>query len=424
LLQLTLGCLAIALPGAYDIPTYASALTQLPRYAVVFVAGGVLMLLSSVAKIHWPGPVPVILAVLGGLPVVGLSVVVLFRSGLWAAPILGFVLAVGVLVDAVRGSPAVKTRWTTVPSIAVAAAVGAGAYGVLGLIAPHTVPVAPRSWLAAIHLPLSIAMLAAPVLLILGWVFPRIRAATQTAAAIPLGVLAVGLALTGRWPGVMIYGVPAAFLAAEPLLQRMMERRVAERHAAPHIVARFEVATEATAWGFVVMLALAGTLAQPVEERLALAVLVLLTSAFTISWYHLRSLSGSRMQQTVIGVAVYSFLGALLVQVTGGTRSPYFFVYTLPIIALAWTRAPQTIVVPLAIPLAAMLTEVTIGLRAGGAQIGALPGSCSSLDFPTCWPAATSTSSTGYARRTCGCRRSWTTWPKGWWLSTPRAVSR
>lgn len=338
----------------------------------MLVAGGVLMLLSGVAKIHWPGPVPVVLAALGGLPLVGLSFVVLLRSGLWAAPILGITLAIGVLVDAVRRAPAAETRWNTIPSIAAAAAVGTGAYGVLGLLAPHTVPVAPASWLAAIHRPLSLAMLGAPALLILGWVLPHIRAATQIAAAIPLGILAVGLAFTGRWPGVVVYGVPAVFLAAQPLLQRMMDRRVAERHAEPPASARFEVATEAAVWGFVVMMALVGIVAQAPEERLALAVLTLITSAFTVSWYHLRSLRVSRMQQTVIGVAVYSFLGAVLVQVTGGMRSPYFFVYTLPIIAIAWTRAPKAIIVPLAIPLAALLLETVLGLRAGASPIGAM----------------------------------------------------
>ncbi|MDR7422831.1 MAG: HAMP domain-containing sensor histidine kinase [Armatimonadota bacterium] len=362
ILEIALGCLALAAPHSFEA-AYPEMITRLVRYAMAFVTGGVLVLLSFAARNRLPGPLAVGLAVLGALPLVVMSAALIARAGLWLAPITGLALGLGVIADAFRRADPEADEVQAagpVPTLAPVVAAVTAVFGAQALLAPHTLRVPPASWLGAAREPLGAALVAGAAVLAVGWVVPRLRAASQVLGALPLLVVAAGLVPVGRWPGTLAYGLLGVALAAEPVLHRLLRRRIEERAEEPRAIADYEVATESAAWGFVVLIALAGSVGTDVENRLALAVLALATSLFTIYWFHVRSVRGAGLSRTVTGVSIYSFLVALLVALTGGMRSPYFFVYTLPIIALAWTRAPQTIIVPLAIPLAAVLTETVL----------------------------------------------------------------
>jgi two-component system phosphate regulon sensor histidine kinase PhoR len=361
-LEIALGCLALAVPHSFEA-AYPEAITRLTQYAMVFVMGGVLALLSFAARNRWPAPLAVGLAVLGALPLLGMSAAVVAGGGPWLAPITGLALGLGMVVDAFRRAgpePTADQAARPVPTLAAVVAAVTAVFGVQALFLAHTLRISPASWLGAAREPLGAALLAGAVALAVGWVVPRLRAASQVLGALPLLVVAAGLIPVGRWPGTLAYGLLGAALAAEPALHRVLRQRIAERAEESRAVADYEVATETAAWGFVTLIALAGIVGTDGENRLALAVLALVTSLFTIYWFHLRSVRGAGLSRTITGVSIYSFLVAFLVALTGGMRSPYFFVYTLPIIALAWTRAPQTIIVPLAIPLAAVLTETAL----------------------------------------------------------------
>jgi signal transduction histidine kinase len=374
ILEIALGCLALAAPHSFEA-AYPQAITRLTRYAMVLVVGGVLVLLSFAARNRRPGPIAVGLAVLGALPLLGMSVAIIARGGLSLAPIVGLALGLGIVADAVRrADPGADEEGAArpVPTLAVVVAASTAVFGAQALLLPHTLRIPPASWLGAAREPLAAALLAGAAVLAAGWVVPRVRAASQVLGALPLLVVAAGLVPIGRWPGTLAYGLLGAALAAEPVLYRVLHRRIAERAAEPRAVGDYEGATETAAWGFVILIALAGSVGTDGENRLALAVLALVTSLFTIYWFHVRSVLGAGLSRTIAGVSIYSFLVAVLVALTGGMRSPYFFVYTLPIIALAWTRAPQTIVVPLAIPLAAVLTETVLAWTGRAEPVGVL----------------------------------------------------
>jgi PAS domain S-box-containing protein len=362
-LEIAIGCLALAAPDSFTT-AYPESTMRLVRIAMVFVAGGVFVLLSFAARNRWPAPFAVGLAVLGAAPLIGASAVVFSRGGLSLGPVAGLAMGFGVIVDALRradpsgveGQAGPRPVPTLTPTVAVIAAV----FAAQALAAPGTLRVPVDSWLYAWRHPLTVGALAAVLLTAVGWRLPRLRSASQALAAVPLLIVAASLLPVGRWPGSVVYGLLALALAFEPVLYRALQRRVAERRQEPHAVGDYEIATETAAWGAVLLIALAGSVAPTVENRLALAVLALATSLFTIYWFHVRSVRGAGLARTIAGVSAYSFLVAFLVALTGGMRSPYFFVYTLPIIALAWTRAPDAIVVPLAIPLAAVLTETVL----------------------------------------------------------------
>jgi PAS domain S-box-containing protein len=362
-----IGILAIAAPGTFDPRRYGDAIVLLPRYAVWFVVGGVVTLTSFATRARRPGWIPLTLAALGGLPMLGLGVAAVARGGPWPAPVIALLLGVSIPVDAAR-TPARRDGREPASSLAVLVAASTLVYAVWMVGQPSALRLPASAWVAGITRPLAAAMAVGVIALLVGWRVPGARAATQMLAAAPLLVLAAGFAWIGRWPGAVAYGIFAVGLAGEPRLRAALDRRVAERRDEPKVVADYEVATEGAAWGFVVMAALAGSAERSLESRQALAVLTLVSSLFTIYWFHFRSVREARLARTVAAIAVYSALVAFLVTVTGGMRSsPYFFVYTLPIIALAWTRAPETIVVPLAIPLATILTETVMALRTGGA---------------------------------------------------------
>lgn len=365
IIEFAIGYLAMALPRTFDAPAYSRGLAWLPRYASLFIAGGILTLLSYATKHRWPRVVPVALAVPGVLPLALLSAAIMWHARIWPATTLGLLFGAGVIVDAVRPLARPEGRWSHVPTIAVVAGLVTIGQGFLGFVTPASMRVPHTALLGTHRVVASVLMFAATAALITGWLSPRRRAATQVLAAIPLALYAAGFGLIGRWPGAATYGLLAVFLGLEPWLQGALRRRLYERDREPALVADYEVATEVAAWGFVMIIVFAGAVASSSEARFGLVVLAAVTTIFTLSWFHFRSVREAGLQQTVVGSAVYSFFIAIFVSLTGGIRSPLFFVYLLPIIALAWTRAPKAIAIPVVIPLSALLTEGVYALYAG-----------------------------------------------------------
>ncbi len=372
IIELAIGCVSLAFPGAFDMPAYPGALRQLGRMAMFLVAGGVFTLLSHAARSRWIGKIPLGLALLGALPLIVVAGLSLARSRLWPEPIVSAALGIGVLVDAWRPYERPAGSRRAVPAIAILAAVVAAFYGAIALARPALLRL-PTALSFLQFLPhLGGSFIGAAVVLALGWVVPRLRIATQVVAAAPLLAFAALFAPAGRWPVVLAFGLLGSLLAFEPLVHGLLRQRMSQRREEPLTVSDYELATEAAAWGFVLLVAIAGSVEPSEPRRLALALLALVTSLFTFIWFHVLSVRGAGLQRTVLGIGIYSFLVAVLVEVTDGLHSLYFFVYFLPIVALAWTQAPQTIVVPLAIPLASLLTEIALAFRGGAGALGSL----------------------------------------------------
>ncbi len=372
IVELALGCLSLAFPTSLDIPAYPDTVRQLARMAMVFVAAGVIVLLSYAARSRWSGSLPFVLAVLGAFPLLAGGIFGLARGRVWSVPIVGAILGIGVLADAWRPSERPAGAPRPVPTLAMVAAVLAALDGYM-IFGPPAMLRLPVSLATARLLPhLGWSLYAAASVLAVGWVLRQVRALTQVIAAVPLIVFAAVFVLVGRWPAVLTYGVVGVLLLFESLLHPLLQQRMSQRREGPRHVTDYELATEVASWGFVLLVAAAGSVESADARRLALAVLALATSLFTFIWFHVLSVRGAGLPRTVQGIAVGSLLVGILVEVTGGLTSHYFFVYFVPILALAWTQAPRTIVVPLTIPLVFLLTDLGLALRSGGGDGGML----------------------------------------------------
>lgn len=366
IIELAIGCFGLALPHLFDIPFYPLPLLRL-RFAIVMAAGGVCSLLSYALRGRWTGRVPLVFAVLGAAPLVAVGGTFALRGALWSPPIAVAVLGLGIIWDAVRESAPRPEPARGLSTLGTVMFVLALAHGLLALVAPGGLRLPGPAWLVSSQTIFGIAMLVAAEALAAAWFWPRGRRLLQLVAAVPFTVLAVAVAMAQRPLAALVYLSLAVALALEPALLEVMHRRVSERAYQPRGVTVYEMTTEAAAWGFVLVNAIAAAIDPAADRRFSISVLAMAVSAFTIYWFHFRSVEGARMVHTVIATAVYSFFGAVLVQLTGGLRSVYFFMYALPVLALAWTRLPETIIIPLAIPLATMATEIALTLREGGA---------------------------------------------------------
>jgi two-component system, OmpR family, phosphate regulon sensor histidine kinase PhoR len=336
----------------------------------VLVASGVFTLVSYALRSRWTGRAPLVLAVLGAAPLISFGTTFALRGALWSPPVVAVLLGLAVIYDTVRAAAPRPEQMRRLTNLAWLMLVLAVAHGVLALVVPGGLRLPGPSWLINSKTILGVAMLIAAEALAVAWFWPRGRPAMQAVASLPFLVLAVAFAMTRRQPAALTYGVLALGLAFEPALLDMMHRRLNERAYQPRGVTLYEMTTEGAAWGFVLISAIAAAIEPAVDRRLGISVLALAVSLFTIFWFHFRSVQGARMVHTVMATAVYSFFGAGLVQLTGGLRSPYFFIYWLPVIALAWTRLPETILIPLTIPIATMVTETILMLKDGATPPG------------------------------------------------------
>lgn len=355
--------MTLALPGAFA--AYKDVFRDLSRVGMLFIVGGVCTLLSCSARSRWSGAIPVSLGALGALPWIIMAVMTLIRAPVWPAPIVGAVLGIGVLADAWRPLPGAVEERRSVPSLAIAAAALAAANGATAISAPALLHLESSLRLLAYLPHIGGSLVGAAGLLVVGWLIPRLRTATQILAAVPLLVFAALFVPLGRWLAVLIFGLLAVFLAFEPALHALLQQRMAQRREESRPVADYELASEAAAWGFVLLIAIAGAVETMASRRLALFVLVLVVSLFTFTWFHLLSVRDAGLRRSVWGIAAFSVMVVVLVELTGALHSAYFFVYALPIIGLAWTRAPQAVVVPTAIPLVALLIETAFAFRTG-----------------------------------------------------------
>jgi signal transduction histidine kinase len=368
-IELAIGCFGLALPQLFDIPFYPIALLR-QRFAVILVAGGVCTLLSYALRSRWTGRITLALAILGAAPLVSFGITFAIRGALWQPPVIAALLGIAVVGDTIRRQPPRSEHARGLTSLGWLMLVLAVAHGLLALLGPGGLRLPGPAWLIKTPAIFGIAMLIAAEALAVAWFWPRGRPLMQVLASLPFFVLAVAFVITRRPPAALTYGVLAAGIALETPLLDMLHRRLNERTYQPRGVTVYEMTTEGAAWGLVMISAIAGAIDPAMDRRLGMSALALAASAFTIFWFHFRSVQGARMVHTVMATAVYSFFGAVLVQLTGGLRSPYFFIYWLPVIALAWTRLPETIIVPLTIPIATMVTEAILTVRAGGAPLG------------------------------------------------------
>jgi signal transduction histidine kinase len=274
-------------------------------------------------------------------------------------------LILGLFVDVMR-QPALSAgpgrRPATFSAVMAAAAVAVGA---LVLVAPQSLRDPQFRIIQPYLLHLGASMLAAAVLLVLGWLRPRFQAAARVVAALPFLAIAASLAVSRVWGPMLVYGALGGFLAVEGVLARLLDHRATERESQPRSITDYEFATEGVIWGFALLVALVSSAHPLPDHRLGLSLLALFISAFTVVWFHLLPVGDSGRGRNVVAAGIYSFFGVILISLTGGVRSPYFFVYFLPIVALAWTHAPRTVVVPLAIPLVAGFIERVLALIGG-----------------------------------------------------------
>jgi PAS domain S-box-containing protein len=199
-----------------------------------------------------------------------------------------------------------------------------------------------------------------------------LRLAAYLVGAVPLvGLGVLFVRALGWWPGLFVYPMLAAFLVAHPWFQEALADRVRAAAARPSTAA-VERIIEAVVWAAILLVTLAGNMAQAPVNRVGLYSLAFAASLFTLVWFRLRPGPNPRLR-TLYGNALYTIFVALTARFTGGLHSPLFFLYYLPILATAWTLAPRDIRVPAGIGVVSMGLEAALAVR-GGAPLGEVAG--------------------------------------------------
>lgn len=180
-IQLGIGFLALSVPEAFDVPAYGRSAAHVPEFALAFVAGGILQSIAYVAATRWSGIMPAVLVGVGGLPLVAIIGGLWGGEGYWLAPVLSVALAAGALIDVVRSTRRASAGRAEVPSVGALGAVTSLILGVTMLTVPSTLGLPAPSWLHAAQVPLAVALLVAPAILVVGWRIPRGHAAGRRA---------------------------------------------------------------------------------------------------------------------------------------------------------------------------------------------------------------------------------------------------
>jgi PAS domain S-box-containing protein len=182
-------------------------------------------------------------------------------------------------------------------------------------------------------------------------------------AAGPLVIVAITISRTqGFWAGILVYPMLAALLIAHPWLEASVAAR---RHgdAEGATAASFERTVEGAVWAVILLIVLGGQ-TLPATARPALAVLALILTLFTLVWFRLPPAPHERAR-TLWGTVVYTVGIAALVHLTGGLGSPFFLLFFLPLMAVAWTLRPRTVAVPAGLALTALVVELVLALASG-----------------------------------------------------------
>ena len=364
LLLFVMGWLSLLWPQAYSTAPYPNLIRQAAQMKGFLLSSGVFLFVSYAAKMRRDGWLPPALAAIGSAPY-WVTAALAFTSGAWITFAVVVIVAAGVLADIVRPWRYEEKPARRIPTLTVVMAVLSLALGIIALVMPEPFAL-PRDALMRAHLwPLAAALLAGTALLAAGWVWPKIERVSQVAGALPFAALTGGFVLLGRVPSVLSYGFLALAVACESVVFGFLRRRAIHRDAQPPSVLQFEIATEAVAWGFTLLTALVASVTPDAGHRMTLSAVMTFTCLFTAIFYHVLPIGGAGLSRTVFASGVYSLMVAILVQATGSEESPYFFVTFLPILPLAWTQAPQTIIVPLAIPLGALIVGLVLEVVRG-----------------------------------------------------------
>ena len=359
LLLFVVAWISLLSPQAYATAPYPQLIRQAAQMKAFLLSSGVFLFVAYAAKMRRDGWLPIALAAIGTAPY-WVTAALAYTSTAWVTFAVVAVVAGGVLADIVRPWRHEEQPARRIPTLTAVMAVLGLALGTIALILPDPFKLPPDALLRAHLRPLAAALLASSVVLAAGCVWPRFEKTSQMVGAAPLVTLAGGFVLLGRWPSVFLYGTLALALACEAILFGFLRHRSMQRDAQPPSVSQFEMATEGVAWGFTLLTTLVASVTPDGSQHVTLSVVMTVTCLFTAAFYHLVPIGSAGLTRTVFASGVYSFMVAVLVQATGSERSPYFFVSFLPILPLAWTQAPQTIIVPLAIPMGALIIGLVL----------------------------------------------------------------
>ena len=183
------------------------------------------------------------------------------------------------------------------------------------------------------------------------------RVLAYAVAAVPLLTLTVAVARPQAWwPGAFLYAIPAGFLIVHPWLERALMMRSRVETERPAVVA-FERAAEGITWAVILLVTLAGTTQQAMANRVGLYTLALAASLFTLVWFRLPP-SPNLRRRAFWGTVIYMGMAGAVMHLTGGLRTPLFFLFFLPVLGAAWGLPPRYIGVAAGIGIASLAAEL------------------------------------------------------------------
>lgn len=182
------------------------------------------------------------------------------------------------------------------------------------------------------------------------------RILAHAVAAVPLLTLTVALTPQGWWPGAVLYAILAGFLVAQPWLERALMMRGRVERERPAVVA-FERAAEGIIWAVILLVTIAGTTQQTMANRVGLYTLALAASLFTLVWFRLPIGPNLRVR-ALWGTVIYMGMTGAVMHLTGGLRTPLFFLFFLPVLGAAWGLAPRYIGVAAGIGIVILAAEL------------------------------------------------------------------
>lgn len=182
------------------------------------------------------------------------------------------------------------------------------------------------------------------------------RVLAYAVAAVPLLTFTVALTPQGWWPGAFLYAILAGFLVVHPWLEQALRLRGRVETERP-AVAAFERAAEGIIWAVILLVTLAGTTERAIANRVGLYTLALAASLFTLVWFRLPIGPNLRVR-ALWGTIIYMGMVGAVMHLTGGLRTPLFFLFFLPVLGAAWGLPPRYIGVAAGIGIATLAAEL------------------------------------------------------------------
>ncbi len=364
IIELLLGSaiLTFPLPPAWRVPSPQTAFL-IAGGAAMAVAGTGALLLQTLPGILSRGG-RVIVHGLVGLPLLAAA---------WAAAYTGAVpawvaygsLGIFTVAGGVIAGPLRQRRDWELDLFPLALVVSEAALGVLLLAAPAAFAAPAYAELRTLRTIVGpLLLVGAGAALASALLRPVLfRALAAVIAAGPLLILAVSISRSqGFWAGVLVYPMLAALLIAQPWLEASVIARRREATERPTAVA-FGRTVEGTVWTVILLIVLAGQ-TLPAGSRPALAVLALILTVFTLVWFRLPGPQDDRAR-TLWGTVVYTTAIGATVHLTGGVGSPFFLLFVLPLMAVAWGLSPRAVALPAGLAVGVLAVEVLWALLNG-----------------------------------------------------------